>query len=299
MEHKKVKVKEKPVHPVKKAIITCGGYATRFLPITKAIPKEMLPIGDKPVIHYIIEELKNAGITDVLILVGRGREVLQNYFDRFPELEQVLSKKKTQDEIDNLVNPFKDLNIYYHRVGMPRGSADNIYHAKSFVGSDPFLVAYCDDIFVGNDDNIRNNPSIELIKDYHQNSKPNIIVTRVPASSASNYGIVSPKCDAKCPACNFTVGKIVEKPKDPPSNFAFCGRFIMTKELFDFIENDMLNLENQNIEEVCLVKQLNKLCQSKGLRAVQTRCKRFDVGYAEGLYKANEYYFTKKSTSNS
>ena len=282
-----------------KAIITCGGYATRFLPTTKAVPKEMLPVGDKPVIHYIVEELRDAGVTDILILVGRGREVLQNYFDKYPELEIALGSKKTREEIDELVNPFQGLNIYFRRVPMPKGSADNIWHAKNFVGNEPFLVAFCDDVFFGCSDELRSNPSVELVKDFKQYGKPNIITARVQASKASNYGIVSIKGGQKCNACNFDVASIVEKPEIPPSLLAFCGRFIMNKELFDLIEQDARLLKGDDTSEVCLVAQFNKLCKSENLRGVQTRCKRFDVGNAKGLFLANEFYFNKKATSNS
>jgi len=279
---------------IKKAIITCGGYATRFLPITKAIPKEMLPIGDKPVIHYIVEELKNAGITDILILAGRGRESLQNYFDKYPELEQALLLKKTQEEIDALVNPFKDLNITYRRVSMPRGSADNIYHAKSFTGDEPFLVAYCDDVFFGDGNKLRNNPSVELIKDFEYHKKACLTVFEVSRNEASNYGIVSRKHTGErikknCRFCNFDTSDITEKPTNPKSHLAFCGRFILTKDIYALIGGELQSLVNN--KEVCLVEQLNKLANQNKLRAVQTRCKRFDVGNAKGLFEANKFIF--------
>jgi len=292
-------MKQTKKNTIRKAIITCGGYATRFLPITKAIPKEMLPIADKPVIHYIVQELKDAGITDILILIGRGRETLQNYFDRYPELEYALTNKKTQEQIDDIVNPFAELNITYRRVAMPCGSADNIYHAKEFTGSDPFVVAYCDDIFFEERNKLRNNPSIELVKDFELNKKECITVFPVPIENASNYGIVSRKIarsnvdESKgrmCAKCNFEVQSIIEKPKNPPSLFAFCGRFILTDKIYNLIQEDRVI-----DDEVCLVKQLNKLAQNNNLRAVQTRCRRFDTGDAKGLFEANKYYFANKN----
>ncbi|MCL2570554.1 MAG: sugar phosphate nucleotidyltransferase [Firmicutes bacterium] len=270
---------------ITKAIITCGGYATRFLPITKAIPKEMLPIGNKPIIHYIVEELKDAGITDILILIGRGREVVQNYFDRHPELETVIHEKGMNINI----NPFADLNITYKRVPMPRGAADNIWHAKTFAGNEPFVVAYSDTVF------FEHNPTIELITDFEQHKKSTIIASPIPTGNTHKYGIIDTGIKGACATGTcfikraFQIKQIIEKPQsNPPSNLASCGRFVLTPEIFAMIEN-----AQTESGEVCMTEQLNKVAGHGNLRGVRTRARCFDTGNPQGWFEVNEY-LTKK-----
>lgn len=256
---------------VTKAVITCGGYATRFLPISKVVPKELLPIGGKPVIHYIVAELVEAGITDILILLGRGRGALMDYFDQNPELDAALERVNSTSR----TNFFPNVNIYYRRVPMPRGVADCVWHAKSFVGADPFIVAYCDDVFMNG------NPTKELIADFATYKKPSIIGARVPLAETHKYGIISQK--------GGTVTEIIEKPKTTPkSNLAAAGRYLLTPEIFVFIEQDKQEFNNIS-HEVCMTRQLNKLSRAGNLRAVRTRAKRFDTGTPDGLFRANRF----------
>lgn len=278
---------------ITKAIITCGGYATRFLPITKAIPKEMLPIVDKPIIHYIAEELSQAGITDILILIGRGRECLQDYFDKHFELDSVIESKG----LGYRLNSFADLNITYRRVPLPRGAADNIWHAKSFAGDRPFIVAYCDDIFFDG------NPTIELINDFQKNKRPVISATEVSPGEERKYGIIKPGDDSLSELGLFraaeddgmTVEAIIEKPKsDPPSNLAACGRYLLLPEVFSLIEDEMLVKEQSGDQtEVCMTGVLNRVASGGGLRTRKTSGTRFDTGTPRGLFEANRYAFDK------
>lgn len=235
---------------VKKAVITCGGYATRLLPITKAVPKEMLPVGDKPVIHYILEELAEAGIGQVLILIGRGRETLQNYLDRNYELDDFLSRNDNKTR----TNFFENLNISYRRVPLPRGVADCILHAEQFVGRDSFVLCYCDDIF------FNGNPTAELLANYHDNKLPAILGCAVPIETAGKYGVIMPD------------GEIIEKPKKPKSNIVAVGRYLLPPKIFDLIRR-----------ENCMVGALNKL-QPK--QVVITSAARFDTGCRGGYYDA-------------
>ena len=271
---------------VTKAIITCGGYATRFLPITKAIPKEMLPVGNKPVIHYIVDELVEAGITDILILIGRGREALQNYFDAFPELDEYLKKKGIKIETN-----FNNVNIYSRRVPLPRGAADNILHAKSFVGKDPFIVAYSDDIF------FNENPTKAMIELFARNKYSYLTCVPVACKDTHNYGIINTNIKATDCTCLeegtcsdarrvMQVNYLVEKPKsNPPSNLAVTGRFLLKPEIFELIEEDM----RMQYQEVCMVAQLNKLAKRGKLVAVRSTAFRFDTGEPKGLLAANNF----------
>ena len=258
---------------ITKAVIPCGGYATRFLPLTKSVPKEMLPILDKPAIHYIVEELKDAGIKEVLFLIGRGREALQNYFDKNFELDRVLENSG----IDIDLNPFSDMKFFFRRVAVPKGPADNIYHAQEFVGDQPFIVAYCDDVFFDG------NPTKELINDFVTCQTPVFVACRVDKGTEKNYGIVSlHDCDNN----SCIAGRIVEKPQsNPPSNLAACGRYLLTKEIFKFIKE----AKEISTDHVCMTAQLNKLAWKKRLRCVQTVATRFDTGNVLGWLAANNY----------
>lgn len=244
---------------VTKAVITAGGYATRFLPITKAVPKEMLPLGDKPVIHYILEELQNAGITDVLLLIGRGRECLMNYLDKNYEVDDYLERRaaQTQDAVPvtTTTNFFRGLNIYFRRVPLPQGVADCVQHARSFVGSEPFVLAYCDDVFFAG------NPTAELLDSYAQNGQPAITAAPVSWEDAHRYGIIQPD------------GQIIEKPAHPTSNLVAVGRYLLPPNFCDTLGADIVAALNQ-----IPVKTI-----------VTTHAKRFDAGNKYGLFEAFKY----------
>jgi len=233
---------------ITKAIICCGGQATRFRPISRAVPKEMLPIGDKPVIHFILKELSDAGVTDVLLLIGKGRESLQVYLDEFP-----------------------NLNVYYRRVPVPRGPADNIWHAKSFVKNEYFLTAYCDDVF------FEGNPSRELIEKFELDQKAYICCWQVEPQHAHQYGI-------------FANNKLNEKPKEYIGNLAAVGRYILPPSIFKIIESEMGQCPDK---EICMTAQFNKLCKKNALAVHTTGVRRFDTGTPRGLNIANKYYFKK------
>ena len=244
---------------ITKAVITAGGYATRFLPITKAVPKEMLPLGDKPVIHYVLEELRNAGITEVLLLIGRGRESLMNYLDKNYEVDDYLQRRMTQTAdatpVSKVTNFFQDLNLYFRRVPLPQGVADCVKYAESFVGADPFVLAYCDDVF------FEGNPTVEMLKAYDETGKPVIISAPVPWAVAHRYGIIS------------SDGKIIEKPKTPTSNLVAVGRYLLPSGFCKTLGTD-------------IVAALNCI-PSKNI--IVTKAKRFDTGNKHGFFEAFKY----------
>ena len=252
---------------ITKAVITAGGYATRFLPITKAVPKEMLPLGDKPVIHYILEELQNAGITDVLLLIGRGRECLMNYLDKNYEVDDYLERraKTTQDAVPvtTTTNFFRDMNLYFRRVPLPQGVADCVKHARSFVGSEPFVLAYCDDVFFAG------NPTAEMLDAYQKNGRPAIITAPVPWEDAHRYGIIT------------AAGQIIEKPAKPTSNLVAVGRYLLPPHFCDNLGND-------------IVAALNQIPQKN---IVTTQARRFDTGNKYGFFDAFKYVMGKDYAS--
>lgn len=252
---------------ITKAVITAGGYATRFLPITKAVPKEMLPLGDKPVIHYILEELQSAGITDVLLLIGRGRECLMNYLDKNYEIDDYLERRaeNTQDAtpVKVATNFFQKMNLYFRRVPLPQGVADCVKHASSFVRDEPFILAYCDDVFFGE------NPTVEMLQSYQQTGQPAIIATEVPWADAHRYGIITAD------------GQIIEKPTQPTSNLVAAGRYLLPAGFCQSLGSDIVASLNQ-----ITVKSI-----------VKTKAKRFDTGNKFGFFQAFEYIM-KHSKSN-
>lgn len=250
---------------ITKAVITAGGYATRFLPITKAVPKEMLPLGDKPVIHYILEELQAAGITDVLLLIGRGRECLMNYLDKNYEVDDYLERRaaQTQDAVPvkTATNFFQDMNLYFRRVPLPQGVADCVQHARSFVGSEPFVLAYCDDVFFGG------NPTAEMIQAYEQTGKPAIIAAPVQWEDAHRYGIITP------------AGQIIEKPARPTSNLVAVGRYLLPPHFCETLGTD-------------IVAALNQI-PTKNI--ITTGAKRFDAGNKYGFFAAFQHVMNQAS----
>ncbi len=244
---------------ITKAIITAGGYATRFLPITKAVPKEMLPLGDKPVIHYILEELQSAGITDVLLLIGRGRECLMNYLDKNYEVDDYLERRAaiTPDAtvVHTKTNFFRDMNIYFRRVPLPQGVADCVRHARSFVGDEAFVLAYCDDVFFAG------NPTREMLDTYQKTGQSAIISAPVPWEDAHRYGIITAD------------GQIVEKPAKPTSNLVAVGRYLLPPRFCETLGTD-------------IVAALNQIPHKN---IITTQAKRFDTGNKFGFFAAFEY----------
>ncbi|MDR0975376.1 MAG: hypothetical protein LBM01_00250 [Christensenellaceae bacterium] len=245
---------------IQTAVITCGGYATRRLPITKAIPKEMLPIGNFPAIHFILEELENAGIKNVLILLGRGREALMNYLDVNFELDEHLRAKNKRTP----TNFFKDLNIFYRRVPMPRGAADCVSFAREFVGRRKFILAFCDDIYFDA------NPTAELIADFNENGKQAITATEILGEKIKNYGVIKWRAENEIEVIN-------EKPKKAESQFIAGGRYLLGDKVFARIEAYRKLCESWN-REICLTDILNDIAEEEGLRGVQTAATRIDVG---------------------
>lgn len=295
-----MEIKVQKSNKVTKAVIACGGYSTRFMPISKAVPKEMLPIYDKPVIHYIMEELQCAGITDVLLLVGRGREMLLNYFDRNLEIEDVMAKKVGREKAEEVLNPFANMNIQYRRVAIPRGTADNIWHAKSFVGDEPFMMMYSDDVFFAdNQGGFGGNVTSEMIAMYGcgDMSPAQNLVACVPVAPehAHKYGIIKPGVHASdgCYIGNILdVHEIVEKPKTNTCHtpMAVVGRFILSPKIIELIDERKIKNEER---EICLMDVINEVAKSGEVSAWRTAAKRFDTGTPEGLIKAGNYVADK------
>lgn len=269
---------------VRKAIIPAAGLGTRFLPATKAQPKEMLPIVDKPTIQYIIEEAIESGIEDIIIVTGRGKRAIEDHFDKSYELEDILKRKGNHDLL-NLVQDISNLvNIHYIRQKEPRGLGHAIYCAKSFIGDEPFAVLLGDDIVDSQVPCLK-----QLIKIYDEYRTTVVGVQSVAEEDVSNYGIVNCK---HVEDRVYKVKDMVEKPErdKAPSNIAILGRYIITPRIFEFLENT----EPGKGGEIQLTDALKKLINVEAMYAYDFIGKRYDVGNKLGFLQATVEFALKR-----
>ncbi|MGO3726772.1 UTP--glucose-1-phosphate uridylyltransferase GalU, partial [Staphylococcus carnosus] len=214
---------------IKKAVIPAAGLGTRFLPATKAMPKEMLPILDKPTIQYIVEEAARAGIEDIIIVTGKHKRAIEDHFDNQMELESNLREKGKDELLEKVQHSTQLANIFYVRQREQKGLGHAIWTARQFIGNEPFAVLLGDDIVESD------NPAIKQLMDvYDETNKSVIGVQTVPESETHRYGIVKPeKQDGRL----YEVEKFVEKPAPgtAPSNLAIMGRYVLKPEIFDYL----------------------------------------------------------------
>lgn len=267
---------------VRKAVIPAAGLGTRFLPATKAMPKEMLPIVDKSTIQFIVEEAKKAGIEDILIVNGKNKRSIENHFDSNPELEQDL-KSTGKIELLNLTQEVTDLgvNLYYTRQPYPAGLGDAIYRARSFVGNEPFVVMLGDDL-------MRDKVPLtkQLMNDYDKTHASTIAVMKVPHEEVSKYGVIAPEDEIEPGLIN--VKSFVEKPavEDTPSDYAIIGRYLLTPEIFDILEHTKPGRGG----EVQLTDAIDTMNKTQRVFAHVFKGQRFDVGNKEGYLETSIQY---------
>ena len=262
---------------VRKAIIPAAGLGTRFLPATKAMPKEMLPIVDKPTIQYIIEEAVASGIEEILIITGRNKRAIEDHFDRNIELEIEL-EKKNKLELLKIVNSVSEMvDIHYIRQKTPKGLGHAIYCAKTFVGNESFAVLLGDDV-VHNEDR----PCLQqMIKAYSKYKTTILGVQEVRIKNVSKYGVVDGKQVADRV---YKVNNLVEKPavEKAPSNIAILGRYIINAEIFAILENT----QPGKGDEIQLTDALKELAVKEDMYAYKFIGKRYDVGNKLGFLQA-------------
>lgn len=268
---------------VRKAIIPAAGLGTRFLPATKALAKEMLPIVDKPTIQFIVEEARKSGIQDIVVVDGKNKRSIEDHFDSNPELEDNL-RDKHKDEMLKLVQETTDINTYFIRQSHPRGLGDAVLTARDFIGDEPFVVMLGDDL-----NNINNNGTPltkELIDSYHETGASTLAVMRVPHEDTSKYGVINPSKEVK-PGL-FNVTSFVEKPdpKDAPSDLAIIGRYVFTPEIFDVLAKTKPGKGN----EIQLTDAINTLNKTQRVFAHEYKGDRYDVGNKFGWIETNIEY---------
>ena len=270
---------------VTKAVIPAAGLGTRFLPATKACPKEMLPIVDKPTLQYIIEEALQSGITDILIITGRSKRAIEDHFDHSPELEYNLAANG-KDELLEMVQKISNINIFYVRQKEPKGLGHAILCAKRFIGDEPFAVLLGDDV-VYNDEK----PAIKQLIDVYDQTGASVLGCQlVPQEKVSSYGIVD-GCVTENPAI-YTVNDMVEKPpvEEAPSRMAVLGRYVISPEIFEILEETKPGKGG----EIQLTDALKVLAKREHMTALSFEGRRYDVGDKQGFIEATIEYALRR-----
>lgn len=272
------------IKPVRRAVIPAAGLGTRFLPATKATPKEMLPIVDKPTIQYIIEEALASGIEDIIIISGKSKRAIEDHFDRNMELEMSLEASGKFEQLE-MVRRISEINLHYIRQKEPRGLGHAILCARRFIGDEPFAVLLGDDVVDSEKPALK-----QLIDVYDRRGFSVLGVQEVAPEKVSSYGIIDgvPTEEAR----TYTVKDMVEKPaqEEAPSRLAVLGRYIITPEIFDILENTPPGRGN----EIQLTDALRVLAKQQPMYAYNFEGRRYDVGDKQGFIEATVEYALKR-----
>lgn len=253
---------------IQKAVIPAAGLGTRFLPITKSMPKEMLPLVDKPVIHYVVQEAIQSGIEDIIIITGRGKRSIEDYFDASPELEMHLQRSGKKSVLSDLEEISSYEGIHYIRQKDPLGLGHAILRAKKHIGESPFAVLLGDDIIASSIP-----CTAQLMKIFAKTSRSILSIERVPENKISSYGIIR---GLNIGDNLYKLEDIVEKPKqkDALSNLGAVGRYIFTPSIFECLERTPKGIGN----EIQLSDAIKILIQKEDVYAYQFKGKRYDTG---------------------
>ena len=260
---------------IKKAVIPAAGFGTRLLPLTKAKPKEMLSVVDKPIIQYVIEDLADAKVDNILIITGKGKSAIENHFDINYELENKLIEAGKTELLKDIKKIDDLANIFYTRQKQQKGLGDAIYHGKEFVGKEYFLALVGDTIYTGN--------VVQKMLEVYEKYKCSVIVLeRVPKELVYKYGVISGK---EVEEGIFEIDDLVEKPsvEGAPSNLIITGAYLLSPKIFDHLEI----IEIGNGGELQLTDAMKSLLKEEKIMGVEVDCTRYDIGDIEGWLKAN------------
>jgi UTP--glucose-1-phosphate uridylyltransferase len=260
---------------IKKAIIPAAGFGTRLLPITKAQPKEMLPVLGKPIIQYVIEDLANAGIEDILVITGRGKYAIENHFDKNFELEDRLIKDKKDEYLQKILETDDLANIYYTRQGKQNGLGDAVHCGKEFICEDYTIVMVGDTIYSGN-------VPKKLLEAHEKYGCSVIALERVPKEDVYKYGVISGK---ELENGIFEINDLVEKPnvENAPSNLIITGAYLLSSKIFDHLEKTQPGRGG----EIQLTDAMKSLLNEEKIIGVEVDFKRYDIGDIKGWLEAN------------
>jgi len=263
--------------PIRKAVFPVAGLGTRFLPATKAMPKEMLPIVDKPLIQYAVEEAIAAGITDLIFITGRNKRAIEDHFDRAPELEAELEAKDKIALLDIVRNVIPShINCIYTRQSAPLGLGHAVLCAAPIVGNEPFVVLLADDLI-----DAKTSVTHQLVETAHRHNGSVLAIQNIPADQTNKYGII-----AGTPVNSKTtqVQSIIEKPApaDAPSTLAVVGRYVLEPEIFEHLRQTQAGVGN----EIQLTDGIASLLKTRGVYGFQYEGLRYDCGSKAGFFQA-------------
>lgn len=271
--------KERIMKKVRKAIIPAAGLGTRMLPIARSVPKEMLPIVDRPAVSYLVEEAAKSGITDILIITGRDKDAMEDYFDHSPEYEAALMAKGREREIAEMHNASFGANVYFVRQKERRGLGHAVSLARNFIGDEPFCILYGDDIVFS-----ETPVCAQMIETYEKYGRPVVGVKSVPDELVVKY------CSLKAEAIDgsateYYVDDMIEKPKleEKYSNLAILGRVLLTPEIFDILEHTPAGAGG----EIQLTDAMAEYARKHGVTALEFEGTRYDMGSKLGFMQAN------------
>jgi UTP--glucose-1-phosphate uridylyltransferase len=274
---------------VRKAVIPAAGFGTRFLPVTKSMPKEMLPIIDKPVIHYVVEEAVDSGIDDILIITGRGKRAIEDYFDDTPEIRMHLERRGNTQQLKDLIAISRFTGIHFIRQREPKGLGDAVLCAEKHCGNDPFAVLLGDDMMKDNTPCTK-----QIINIFEKTGSSVIAVQEVPEEHLSKYGIIKGK---ECGDNLLLLEDIVEKPrpKDAPSHFASIGRYVFNPKLFSCLKQTPKGIGG----EIQLTDAIRLLIKKEDVYAYLYDGRRFNTGDKLGYIETIvEYALNDETMSN-
>jgi UTP--glucose-1-phosphate uridylyltransferase len=268
---------------IKKCLFPAAGYGTRFLPATKAVPKEMLPVITKPLLQYGVEEALSAGITNMAIVTGRGKRAIEDHFDNSFELESQLVGTPKEHYLKEIKEVIKNSTFTYVRQKQMLGLGHAILTGKPLIGDDPFAVILADDLCDCNEKSVIS----QMIEIYSQHQCSIVAIKEVPMNQTHKYGVIAGKL-VENSINTYQVSNMVEKPKesDAPSNMAIIGRYILTPDIFKILEN----IKPDKGGEIQITDALNIQAKQGKVIAYKFKGKRFDCGSVKGYLEANNYF---------
>ena len=272
---------------VRKAVFPVAGLGTRFLPATKAQPKEMLPLVDKPIIQYGVEEAVASGVDNIILVTGRGKNAIEDHFDVSVELESFLEARGKREQLDEVRKISNMINFAYARQGEPLGLGHAVFVARELVGSEPFAVILADDVIDARPPAIK-----QMIDVFGQVDGPVLAVERVPQEGISSYGVISVDVNARLADGIYQVRDLVEKPPrdEAPSDLAIIGRYVLTPDIFPALAAT----KSDRTGEIQLTNGLRELLKSRPIYAWEVKGTRHDTGNKLGFLKAVVYFALRR-----
>jgi UTP--glucose-1-phosphate uridylyltransferase len=272
---------------IRKAVFPAAGLGTRFLPATKAQPKEMLPLVDKPIIQYGVEEALQSGVSNIILVTGRGKNAIEDHFDVSVELESFLESRGKREQLEEVRKISNLINFAYVRQGEPLGLGHAVLVTRELVGDEPFAVILGDDVIDANPPALK-----QMIDVYERVDGPVLAVERVPTEEVSSYGVVAIDDSIDLGPGVHKIRDLVEKPsrEEAPSNLAIIGRYILTPDIFPALEATT----NDRTGEIQLTNGLRRLLKSRPIYAVEVKGVRHDTGNKLGFLKALVYFAMRR-----